>query len=186
MREAILFVVVCCLLAACAQQRTPLASRNALLAKTESRALPQDALQNALEEDFQAALKSCEERMASLRQNVIGSSRLELGLAAVGIVAGSIIVPVLAAKAAAAKSAIAGWGGLSGATNAAQYMLNEKGSSASAGAAVYEALRLEIREYSAAYNTAPDADAKATAVNGLAIACKFPPLPVFHATSAPQ
>jgi len=69
----------------------------------------------------------CDEMAKRLRINVNVSQTVRISIASVGIVAGSIIVPALAAKAAAAKSAMAAWGGVSGAANAAQLTLSDAG-----------------------------------------------------------
>jgi hypothetical protein len=181
--RAQIVLTACLSLAACGTTRAPLAGYTALV--TGNAAASREAKARELDKDYQAALESCDTEMQTLQKNFSGSGRTELALAAVGIIAGSIVVPVLAAKAAVAKSAIAGWGGLSGATNAAQYTLQQKGASAAAGAAVYETLRKKIEAESLAYNNAQtDAD-RVKAINALSIACRYPPLPVVQPASQP-
>jgi hypothetical protein len=174
---AIAFVFL--LLAGCGTTGSPLAEYRKLKSSGPDKTPTSLELSDALEKDYQAALATCDTQMAKLRTAFVGSDSVELGLAAVGIIAGSIVVPVLAAKAVVAKSAIAGWGGVSGATNAAQYALQQKGASAAAEAAVYEGLRVEIKTQTAAYSaagSASDAD-RVKAINLLAIACRYPALP---------
>lgn len=88
---------------------------------------------NALADDkfldlLEAEMKRCEEKASSLGLDSERAKSMNLGIAALGIVAGSIVVPSLAAS-GAAKSAIAAWGGVSGAANAAQLSLNSNGRS---------------------------------------------------------
>lgn len=75
-----------------------------------------------------AEITRCELAADKLSGRTRKTGFVSIGVATVGIVAGSIIVPALAAK-AAAKSAIAAWGGIAGAANAAQLSLNENGQS---------------------------------------------------------
>jgi len=140
----------------------------------------------ALDDDFQRALELCDEKMIGMRDSFYGSGKTQIVIASVGIIAGSIVVPALAAQAAAAKSAIAGWGGVSGAANAAQYTLQQNGVSASRLGSVYEATRTEIREASEAYSKATKNVDRVVAVNKLSIACRFPQLPAADAASAPK
>lgn len=163
-------------LGGCATGSAPTATYNALGVQERDDDQSSRA-KTALEEDFQRALAACDTQMGSLREAFSGSGRRELTLASVGILAGSIIVPTLAAQGGAAKSAIAGWGGLSGATNAAQYTLQQKGLSASRQAAAYESLRKEIQTAASDYAKATRNADRANAVSRLSIACRFPPLP---------
>jgi hypothetical protein len=76
-----------------------------------------------------AELSACEDRADELGLLTNKSRKLQLSIAGVGIIAGSIVVPALAAK-AAAKSTIAAWGGVAGAANAGQAALTTSGFSA--------------------------------------------------------
>ena len=73
----------------------------------------------------------CANRSTTYGNQTDQSRKLSFGLAAIGIIAGSIIVPALAAKATVAKSAIAAWGGVSGAANAGQLAMRSEGFSTS-------------------------------------------------------
>lgn len=130
-----------------------------------------------LEKAYQNAMDECDTEMNSLNKISSKSRNIEVILASVGIAAGSIIVPALAAKEAAA-SAIAGWGGMSGAANAAQYSLNQKGASAHANTTIYMGLRAEILKASLEYSSpAATEEKKVAAIKSLEVYCKFPPLP---------
>jgi hypothetical protein len=137
-----------------------------------------ESTKRALEQDFQDALELCDAQMAAARESFYGSGKVELTIASIGIVAGSIIVPALAAKAAAAKSAIAAWGGVSGAANAAQYTLQQKGVSASRLGVVYEATRSEIQAATEDFAKATKNSQRIIAVTKLSVACRYPRLPV--------
>lgn len=143
-----------------------------------SRKVPEQ--QNAdIDSEYKRVLSICESTMAGLSGDVTASSQLQIALAAVGIIAGSIIVPALAAQATAAKSVVAAWGGVAGATNAAQLAFNQKGASTVARAETYKALRKEIADYTGRYTAATTDDGRLAAINTLAVACTFAPLPEY-------
>lgn len=82
------------------------------------------------------------------------SRNISLGLASIGIIAGSIIVPALAAKATVAKSAVAAWGGVSGAANAGQLAMRTEGLSSTAQVKTYNEFRTESNKLYAQLATA--------------------------------
>lgn len=182
MKSSLALAVVLLALAGCSSIKPPTASFLALDAAERS-AEGSSSAKTALEDDFQRALALCDSQMLAMRDSFYGSGKTQIGVAAMGIIAGSIVVPALAAKASAAKSAIAGWGGVSGAANAAQYTLQQNGVSAARLGAVYEATRAEIRDASEAYSRATKNVDRIVAINKLSIACRFPQLP---AVEAPQ
>jgi hypothetical protein len=181
MRRTLLLLSV--LASGCASTSSPTANFDALLSR--GTATTSAERQQAVDSDYKAAIAVCETKMQSLQDSVTGASKTQMSLAIVGVIAGSIVVPALAAKAVVAKSTIAAWGGVSGAANAGQYILQENGSSGSARALVYESLRKEIRTASAAYSAASASDGKAKAVNDLSMTCKFPPLPTMAPPANP-
>lgn len=126
---------------------------------------------------YDDTFNSCTKIIKEARQEFTGQRSVSIGIATIGIVAGSIIVPALAAKASASKAAIAGWGGVSGAANAGQYMLDSNGFSPFQAADVYEQMRLEVKKAMDSYSSGLTPDAKEAAVNSLFIACQFKPLP---------
>ncbi len=168
------------LLAGCSSIQPPTAAFNALDV-SERASDSSGTAKAALEADFQRALEQCDTQMSAMREAFYGSGKTELTIASIGIVAGSVIVPALAAKTAAARSAIAGWGGVSGAANAAQYTLQQKGVSASRLGAVYEAIRREIQDATVAYAAATRNSQRIVAVTRLSVACRYPQLPVVEA-----
>lgn len=170
---ALIFAVT---VAGCSTYRAPTAAYNAVDSKERENESSNPA-KIELDRDFQEALALCDSQMTALHESFAGSGKRELTLASIGIIAGSIIVPALAAKAAAAKSTIAAWGGVSGAANAAQYTLQQKGVSASRIGAVYQATRAEISDASADYAKAKNNPDRIVAVTKLSIACRFPQLP---------
>ncbi len=167
-------------LTGCSSVKPPTASFSALSAAEKAEEGAASA-KTALEEDFQRALEVCDAQMLGLRESFYGSGKAQISIATVGIIAGSIIVPALAAKAAVAKSAIAGWGGVAGAANAAQYTLQQNGVSGSQIGLVYEATRASITSASEAYSKATRNADRIVAINKLSIACRFPQLPAVEA-----
>ena len=167
-------------LSGCSSMKPPTATFSAL-DTTERTTEASTSAKAALEEDFQRALQLCDSQMLALRDSFYGSGKTQISIATIGIIAGSIVVPALAAKAAAAKSAIAAWGGVSGAANAAQYTLQQNGVSGSQIGLVYEATRSEIKSASEAYSKATKNADRIVAINKLSIACRFPQLPAVEA-----
>lgn len=131
----------------------------------------------AIAADWDKAMSLCDSYMTSARDAYFGSGRAELSIATVGIIAGSVVVPALAAKTAAAKSAIAGWGGVSGAANAAQYAFQQKGLSASRLGGSYEITRAEIKAATAKYTGATRNSQRLAALYDLFVACRYPAIP---------
>lgn len=87
---------------------------------------------------------TCSSRSTMYGNQTEQSRKLSFGLAAVGIIAGSIIVPALAAKATVAKSAVAAWGGVSGAANAGQLAMRSEGFSTSDRLKSYGDFKTEV------------------------------------------
>lgn len=73
-------------------------------------------LMAAATNDFYDAVKFCNEKMENSQYYGKQAAQNRLGLGSIGALAGGVIAPSLAAG-GAAKSAIAGWSGLSGVTN---------------------------------------------------------------------
>lgn len=130
-----------------------------------------------IEKRYNDTFNFCTTVIKESRKEFSGQRSVSIGVATIGIVAGSIIVPALAAKASASKAAIAGWGGVSGAANAGQYMLDSNGFSPFQAADVYEKMRSEVKNAMDAYSKAKSEIEMESAVNALFIACQFKPLP---------
>ena len=88
-------------LAGCSSIKPPTAAFSALDSAEKTTEASASA-KAALEEDFQRALQLCDSQMLGLRESFYGSGKTQISIATVGIIAGSIVVPALAAKAAAA------------------------------------------------------------------------------------
>jgi hypothetical protein len=97
----------------------------------------------------------CADRSTTYGNQTDQSRKLSFGLATIGIVAGSIIVPALAAKATVAKSAIAAWGGVSGAANAGQLAMRSEGFSTSDRLKSYIAFKKDVDDQYKALAVAP-------------------------------
>ena len=140
-------------------------------------AAPANARREAIQAAWDTALKDCDSHMESARAAYYGSGKAEVAIASIGILAGSVVVPALAAKASAARSAVAAWGGVSGAANAAQFTLQQKGVSAARRADAYAKTRAEIAAAADAYVHAANDTDRASAVIRLQVACRYPALP---------
>lgn len=177
-------VLVVVLLSGCATPNR-LASFQALKANqvligkagTGPTASEMQALSDALQTAYEQTVSDCVAVMNNVRRDVDKTRSDTLIIAGVGIVAGSIAVPALLAKAAAAKSTIAAWSGVSGSANAAQVMLNNNGLSPFQATAAYNSMRTDIKSAMQDYSGTSDPVKRAQAVTDLTIACQIRPLP---------
>lgn len=133
--------------------------------------------QNALADDrflnlLDAEMKRCEDKANSLGLDSERAKSMNLGIAAIGIVAGSIVVPSLAAS-GAAKSAIAAWGGVSGAANAAQLSLNNNGRSPEAVVQVQKQFTDNVKNVMARLKTLQSGQEAAAFIYELRFACSI-------------
>lgn len=182
MRTTTVFLASGLLIASGCGTTNPL--HNTLLAQQDRAAVegakqPQGTRQdelNAISEDYKAAFDSCVTKMEELRGGLKKASKTSVSIATVGIIAGSIIVPALAAKAIVAKSTVAAWGGVSGAANAAQSMLDSSGLSPNDALHTYSAARSGMVAATTNFNNATEPAAKRNAVMQLWMACNVPDL----------
>ena len=126
--------------------------------------------------DYVAAYGACLLKMKEYRSGMDRASTTSLQIAAIGIIAGSIVVPALAAKAAASKAAIAAWGGVAGSANAAQAMLDTNGMSPGDALAVYTVARNNMLAANKKFHEAKGVTEKKVAVVELSMACNVPDL----------
>ena len=149
-------------------------------------ALSNGDLVSTLDVQYQKAFDDCQVEGDKLRDKVHRSSRADLTVTTLGIVAGSIVVPALAAK-AAAKSVIAAWGGVSGSANAYQYAKSQEGLGPAQYAAIYTTMTNNMmgamNSYAAAGN---DSTKMRVAINQLILACQFPSSAEIAAMSTPR
>lgn len=143
-------------------------------------------LVQTLDEQYQKAFDDCQVEGDMLRNKVHRSSRADLTVTTLGIVAGSIVVPALAAK-AAAKSVIAAWGGVSGSANAYQYAKSQEGLGPAQYAAIYTAMTNNMMSAMNSYAAAgSDPTKMRVAINQLILACQFPSSAEIAAMSTPR
>ena len=148
--------------------------------------LSREDLVTTLDTQYQKAFDDCQIEGDKLRDKVHRSSRADLTVTTLGIVAGSIIVPALAAK-AAAKSVIAAWGGVSGSANAYQYAKSQEGLGPAQYAAIYTAMTNNMMGAMNAYAAAgSDPTRMRVAINQLILACQFPSSAEIAAMSTPR
>jgi hypothetical protein len=84
--------------------------------------------EQGLDEAFNKMLSACQATLAGFESQGRGWGVVKISIAAIGTIAGAIAVPALTAAAPMANAAwIAGFGGVSGATNAAQQSLADVG-----------------------------------------------------------
>ncbi|WP_294000178.1 hypothetical protein [Sphaerotilus sp.] len=143
-------------------------------------------VKTAIDKDWGAAMALCDTYMSAVRDQYYGSGRSEITIASIGIIAGSVVVPALAAKAATAKSVIAAWGGVSGAANAAQFTFQQKGLSASRLGSSYSEVRNEIKLAVSHYSSATKNSQRLAALYDLHVACRYPVLPATDSIVAPN
>lgn len=177
MKHVALLLASVLMLHGCGAIKTPTANIAALSDKDRSDEDSKDT-KAAIDKDWDAAMALCDTYMSSVRDQYYGSGRSELTIASIGIIAGSIIVPALAAKTAAAKSMVAAWGGVSGAANAAQFTFQQKGMSASRLGSSYSEARREIMAATSKYSVARKNSQRLVALYDLHIACRYPALPL--------
>jgi len=125
-----------------------------------------------LQRDFVETLAACNERLSSYEDKASQAKWLKFSLATAGGIAGSIVVPALAAKAVVSKTAIAAWGGFSGATNLLQESLSAESLAPSDFLATRQTIRLDLKRAIEKY-TNPTADhcVRMLAVSEMAAAC---------------
>lgn len=126
---------------------------------------------NKLAQDYSSTLAACEVKLNKYETRADSSRKLSVGLALFGALAGSVVVPTLSAG-SAAKSAIAAWGGVAGATNLAQRSLNDQGLDAATYVARREMIRTDLLPALKRYSS-PQSNycTRVTAVTEMAAAC---------------
>lgn len=132
----------------------------------------------------EAVLNTCKDLSHSLRGSTNLSQGTEVAIAAVGIIAGSIIVPALAAG-AASKVLTAGMGGVSGAVNGVQFAWSKDGLGAAARSQVYEQFRSEMKTKMTAISGASSESQALALLDELDMYCTTtPPMPIVSGQGA--
>lgn len=133
---------------------------------------PNAADMQALRDRYYKTLAGCSAVLADYERQAKDAKLAMTALAIVGGVAGSVVVPSLAAKAQASKSAIAGWSGLAGATNFAQHVFVNEGLAAGDAVRVREGIRGQLTAAIQSF-TSPDSDycVREDALAKMAAAC---------------
>jgi len=121
-------------------------------------------------------LDRCKSEADKYRSAYEKNRNLAIGIASVGIIAGSIVVPALAAGSASA-AWVAGVGGVSGAANAAQLTLASQGMSATASGKAHAELTKKIDEQLATLPELKDGPQGTAFIVRLRAICMFTPLP---------
>lgn len=118
-------------------------------------------INDAFDLDMAETLAKCEAVLSRFEGRADRARQAQLTTALIGTVAGAVIVPSLAAKAAASKSAIAGWGGLAGATNTAQHLIRDVGLDAASLIAARQKVADKLAQAVSDYNAAAANDHEA-------------------------
>jgi hypothetical protein len=131
------------------------------------------ALSTALDQDFASTMAACNQVFVGFERQANSFRWTAFWIAMVGTVAGAIVVPALtAAGAEAHKIAIAAVGGLAGAANSAQGVLNDQGLSAAETVKARDDLRKSFNDALHDYLTAGSDDTKRkTSLEAAAAAC---------------
>lgn len=130
-----------------------------------------------------AELDRCKSEADKYRSAYEKNRNLAIGIASVGIIAGSIVVPALAAGTASA-AWVAGVGGVAGAANAAQLTLASQGMSAAASGKAHAELTKKINEQLGTLPELKDGPQGTAFIVRLRAICMFAPLP--DATDVPK
>jgi ActR/RegA family two-component response regulator len=131
----------------------------------------------AVQDDYDKALVQCDEAMLQARHGYKTSRVVKISLAGAGLLAGSIIVPTLAA-AHASLAIIGAFGGISGAMNAAQLGVDEIAASPADESLVYNNLRTSIALSMGKYAATSDPQQQYMAVTELVAMCRYRPMPI--------
>jgi hypothetical protein len=139
------------------------------------------ALLRNLGERYDAVQKYCSDLLYGYKQKTDAARTAALTIAALGTIAGAIVVPALAAQDTIMKSTIAAWGGVAGAANTAQNFVQETGVSPEQQYAVRENLRTKLLDLAAKYNELYTEFPGKTKeqfgiINKMQAECDFPPI----------
>lgn len=121
-------------------------------------------LSRGYELDMAQMLARCDETFQTYEGRAERGRQASFWTAMVGTIAGAVIVPGLAAKQNASKSAIAAWGGLSGAANTAQSVMKDVGIDAMSQIATREAIIKKFHDAIQKFVAATTEDQKELAI----------------------
>ena len=100
----------------------------------------------ALEDSLKAISAQCIAILGRFEYQAAQSKERMETIAIIGLIAGSVVAPALLAKTVVAKSTVAAWSGLAGATNGAQHVLADFGDSPKSILEAREKLRAIVAE----------------------------------------
>jgi len=135
---------------------------------------------------YDNAMTVCQKQAVMYKLGSAGAKDLSFGLAILGVMAGSVIAPALAAKAHAARSAIAGWSGVAGASTGAVYSLERNGLSPFEISQASQKFSAEISKRLDAISTEKDPSVAIARLQELTFYCSvLAPSPEAQAATAP-
>lgn len=127
-------------------------------------------LETSRKNDLSRVIEQCDALLKIESAGAKQASNIGLGIAIVGLVAGSVIAPTLAAG-NAAKSTIAAWSGVAGGTNVLQNEFRERGYDPQVHTLRIVAIKTSIRARTAEFFAASDDLERQKAVSNLTLDC---------------
>ena len=109
----------------------------------------QAEISSDIDDDFVQVLNTCQPVFTGYEHEAQSYRWISFGIAMVGTIAGSIVVPALSAATNVDKTAVAAVGGLSGAANSAQNVLNSQNLTAASELQIRSSIQ---QQFSAALN----------------------------------
>lgn len=142
----------------------------------------------AYKDQYAATLDDCKTESKALRGSTADSEYLELTIATIGVVAGSVAVPALSAATHASRVLIAAVGGVSGAANGLQFAWNKEGQGSAGRASTYNSFTEKYTSMMTQADQATTLSDALTALRGVDRYCTItPPIPaVTDTTTVPK
>ena len=131
------------------------ASKKTTISGLSTAAVGDDTLktqyENAITSEFSDVITQCQKVLSGYEGRAQTLKWTSFGIAMVGTIAGSVIVPALSTATNINKAAVAAVGGLSGATNSAQNLLNSEGLTAAEALATRNAIQQRFSDALSSY-----------------------------------
>jgi hypothetical protein len=141
------------------------------------------ALRKSLDDDFASVRGICAPILYGYKEDTRNASMFAFGLQVLGTLAGAVVVPSLAAMAAAPKSVIAAWGGVAGVTNTLQHTAKDVALGPASQYTARESLRSSLlsltKQFTDKFASFPnDVMVQIGILNQMKAECDFPPIPI--------
>ncbi len=113
--------------------------------------IPSEELNSSIDTDFAKTLTECQTVLSGYESESTRLKWISFGIAMVGTISGAVVVPALSAATSVNKVAVAAFGGLSGASNSAQNVLNSDNLTSTDALATRDAIRQDFNSALSAY-----------------------------------